>query len=152
MKKAIAVLLVIVVVTASAFAFSFRSLGIETGNGYFISGDMDIIDNLDVYVRLGYYTGEFGLSVGGQYKVGDFKLEGTNFDFKPGLQLNFGIGKPFVFSVLATAQVSYDSGHFRAFVRPGIGFGLTTIKYNTERFTDTYFAWAIETGVAYLFK
>ena len=79
MKKTLAVLLVCVLVMASAFAFSFRSLGIETGGGYYVSGDMDIIDNLDIYVRLGY-SGQFNLSFGGQYKVADFKIDSTIFD------------------------------------------------------------------------
>ena len=150
MKKTVAVLLVAVLVMASAFAFSFRSLGIETGEGYYLSGDMDIIENLDIYVRLGY-TGQFNLSFGGQYKVADFKVSNTQVDFRPGLQLGFGFGDWFTFSALVTAQLAFDVDHFTAFVRPGIGFGLTSFKSGDKRYTDTDVAFVIETGVAYLF-
>lgn len=56
-KTLFAVLLVCALVMSSAFAFSFLSLGIETGgsftgrcSGLYLSGDMEIIDNLDVIV------------------------------------------------------------------------------------------------------
>ena len=152
MKKLVALLLVAVVVMASAFAFSFRSVGIETGSGYFLSGDMDIIDNLDIYVRLGY-TGRFDLSFGGQYKVADFKVSHTQVDFRPGLQLGFGFGNGFAFRAHLTAQLAFDVDHFTAFVRPGIGLSLYTIKYEymDKRYTSTDFSFIIETGVAYLF-
>ena len=159
MKKIVALLLVVVLVMASAFAFSFLSLGIETGgsfrgrcDGVYLSGDMEIIDNLDVYVRLGY-SNAVNLSFGGQYKVTDFKLDGTKIDFKPGMQLGFDFGDGFfVFKALATTQFSYDTGHPRAFLRPG--FGLSVLSWKTSgssRSSDTDFEVVVETGVAYLF-
>lgn len=150
MKKTLAVLLVCVLVMASAFAFSFRSLGIETGGGYYVSGDMDIIDNLDIYVRLGY-SGQFNLSFGGQYKVADFKIDSTKFDFKPGLQLGFGFGDFFNFTALATFQFIFEAGHFSAFVRPGLGLSVISWKTYNGRDSSADFAFVIETGVAYLF-
>ncbi len=159
MKKLVAIMLVAVVVMASAFAFSFRSIGIETGGnikgncgGVYLSADMDIIDNLDVYVRLGYSTA-FNLSFGGQYKVVDFKLNSTRIDFKPGLQLGFDFGDGFFFfKALATAQLSYDTGSLRAFLRPGLGLSVYSYKgWDDKRHAETSFAFMVESGVAFLF-
>ncbi len=154
MKKAIVIILVAFVALASAFAFEFKSIGLETGEGILISLDMDIIDNLDVYGRIGY-DGQFNISGGAQYKVYDFDVEGTKIDIKPGAQINFGVTNGFTFSILATCQFSFEVKHFGAFARPGIGFGLHTYSYKyageRHRETNTYFAYAVETGVFYNF-
>ncbi|MBQ3697671.1 MAG: hypothetical protein II883_07095 [Spirochaetales bacterium] len=153
MKKAFVIILIAIVAATSAFAFKFNSIGIETGNGFYVSADMDIVDNLDVYARIGY-IGAFSFSAGAQYRVTDFKIDNTIVDFKPGAQFNFGFAdKTFLFSVLATLQFSFETGHLSAFLRPGIGFGLTSYKIADDtRRTSTGFAWTVETGVAFLFK
>ncbi len=159
MKKLVALLLVAVVVMASAFAFSFLSLGVETGGsfkgscgGAYLSGDMEIVDNLDVYVRFGYSTA-INVSFGAQYKVADFKIDSSKVDFKPGLQMGFDFGDGyFFFKALATAQLSYDTGHLRAFLRPGVGLSVYSYKgWDDKRHGETSFAFMVETGVAYLF-
>ena len=128
MKKAFVIILIAIVAATSAFAFKFNSIGIETGNGFYVSADMDIVDNLDVYARIGY-IGAFSFSTGAQYRVTDFKIDNTKVDFKPGAQFNFGFAdKTFIFSVLATLQFSFETGHLSAFLRPGIGFGLTSYR------------------------
>ncbi|MBQ7507717.1 MAG: hypothetical protein IJT52_00135, partial [Spirochaetales bacterium] len=63
MKRIIALFFIVVIATSSLFAFKFNSLGIETGQGFHLSADMEIIENLDGYVRLGY-TGAFQVSLG----------------------------------------------------------------------------------------
>ena len=153
MKKAFVIILIAIVAATSAFAFKFNSIGIETGSGFYVSADMDIVDNLDVYARIGY-IGAFSFSAGAQYRVTDFKIDNTKVDFKPGAQFNFGFAdKIFNFSVLATLQFSFETGHLSAFLRPGIGFGLTSYKIADDtRRTSTGFAWTVETGVAFLFK
>ena len=154
MKKAFVIILIAIVAATSAFAFKFNSIGIETGlGGFYVSADMDIVDNLDVYARIGY-IGAFGFSAGAQYRVTDFKIDNTQVDFKPGAQFNFGFAdKTFIFSMLATLQFSFETGHLSAFLRPGIGFGLTSYKIADDtRRTSTGFAWTVETGVAFLFK
>ena len=153
MKKAFVFILIAIVAATSAFAFKFNSIGIETGNGFYVSADMDIVDNLDVYARIGY-IGAFSFSAGAQYRVTDFKIDNTKVDFKPGAQFNFGFAdKTFIFSMLATLQFSFETGHLSAFLRPGIGFGLTSYKIADDtRRTRTGFAWTVETGVAFLFK
>lgn len=154
MKKAFVFILIAIVAATSAFAFKFNSIGIETGlGGFYVSADMDVVDNLDVYARIGY-IGAFGFSTGAQYRVTDFKIDNTKVDFKPGAQFNFGFAdKTFIFSMLATLQFSFETGHLSAFLRPGIGFGLTSYKIADDtRRTSTGFAWTVETGVAFLFK
>ncbi|MCR5443104.1 MAG: hypothetical protein K6E89_05045 [Sphaerochaetaceae bacterium] len=154
MKKAFVIILIAIVAATSAFAFKFNSIGIETGlGGFYVSADMDVVDNLDVYARIGY-IGAFGFSAGAQYRVTDFKIDNTQVDFKPGAQFNFGFAdKTFMFSMLATLQFSFETGHLSAFLRPGIGFGLTSYKIADDtRRTSTGFAWTVETGVAFLFK
>ena len=153
MKRAFVIILIAIVAATSAFAFKFNSIGIETGNGFYVSADMDIVDNLDVYARI-CYIGSFSFSTGAQYRVTDFKIYNTKVDFKPGAQFNFGFAdKTFIFSVLATLQFSFETGHLSAFLRPGIGFGLTSYKIADDtRRTSTGFAWTVETGVAFLFK
>jgi len=153
MKRAFVIILIAIVAATSAFAFKFNSIGIETGSGLYVSADMDIIDNLDVYARVGY-AGHFSFSTGAQYKVTDFKLDGTKVDFKPGAQLNFGFAdKTFIFSVLGTLQFSFAAGNLTAFLRPGVGYGLRSVKVaDKTRTSDSYFAWTVETGVAYMFK
>lgn len=154
MKKAFVFILIAIVAATSAFAFKFNSIGIETGlGGFYVSADMDVVDNLDVYARIGY-IGAFGFSAGAQYRVTDFKIDNTQVDFKPGAQFNFGFAdKTFIFSMLATLQFSFETGHLSAFLRPGIGFGLTSYKIADDtRRTSTGFAWTVETGVAFLFK
>ena len=138
------VLFVAFILVSSVFAsFSFRSLGVETGfgrhGGLFVSGDMEVADNVDVYVRLGY-TGQFNFSFGGQYKVADIEISRAKVPFKPGLQFDFNFGRAFVFEVLGTVEFSFEASSFTAFVRPGLGYG-----------TGSGFIWGVETGVAYLF-
>ena len=147
MKKTIMVLVVACLLVSSLFAsFSFRSLGVDTGfgrhGGLFVSADMEVAKDLDVYARLGY-TGYFNVSAGVQYRVAYLDIAKANVPFKPGLQLDFNFGNAFVFEALITAEFSFDARPFTAFVRPG--FGLNTSKAGTN------FAWGVETGVAYLF-
>ena len=147
MKKTIMVLVVACVLVSSVFAsFSFRSLGVDTGfgrhGGLFLSADMEVAKDVDVYVRLGY-TGNFNVSAGAQYRVAYIDIAKAKVPFKPGLQLDFNFGNVFVFEALITAEFSFDARPFTAFVRPG--FGLATSKGGTA------FNWGVETGVAYLF-
>ena len=156
MKKAVLLVLVALVAVSSAFAFEFRSIGLETGTGFYASVDMEIIDNLDVYARVGT-NGYFSFSVGAQYKVYDFEVQGTTIDIRPGAQMNFSFGdNAFLFSLLATCQFSFETGHFGAFLRPGLGFEVYSWSYsyggNRYSDTDTSFVPAIETGVYYKFK
>lgn len=143
MKKTLAVLFVACVLVSSVFAFNVKSVGVETGfgkhGGLFLSMDMDVEKDLDVYARLGY-TGQFNVSAGVQYKVADIEFSGAKIPFKPGLQLDFNFGKTFVFEVLGTVEFSFSSKPFTAFVRPAFGYS-----------TAAGFAWGVETGVAYLF-
>ncbi len=147
MKKTIMVLVVACVLVSSLFAsFSFRSLGVDTGfgrhGGLFVSADMEVAKDLDVYARIGY-TGNFNVSAGVQYKVAYIDIAKAKVPFKPGLQLDFNFGNVFVFEALLTAEFSFDARPFTAFVRPGLG--LSTSKAGTA------FNWGVETGVAYLF-
>ena len=151
MKKAIIVILIAIVAVSSAFAFEFVSVGIETGRGFLASVDMEIVDNLDIYGRFGY-TGYVDFSFGGQYKVAELKIASTVFDVKPGAQFGFDFGDDyFGFSLLGTCQFAFETGHFQAFLRPGLGMYAVSIKYGNNRYSDTDFAFVIETGVAYLF-
>ena len=61
MKKAVVIFIIALVAVASAFAFEFKSVGIETGEGLYASADMEIIDNLDIYGRIGA-NGYFSIS------------------------------------------------------------------------------------------
>ena len=153
MKKAFVFILIAIVAATSAFAFKFNSIGIETGSGLYVSADMEAVENLDVYARIGY-AGHFSFSTGAQYRVTDFKIDNTKVDFKPGAQFNFGFAdKTFYFSMLATLQFSFETGHLSAFLRPGLGYGLTSVKVaDKTRTSNSYFAWTVETGVAFLFK
>ena len=157
MKKLFIIALIAIVAVSSAFAFKFVSIGVETGSGYHISADMEIIDKLDVYARLGY-IGAFGLSAGAQYKVAELKVSGTVLDVKPGAQMTFGFADSvFMFSMLATCGFSFETGHFTAFVRPGLGFMTVSTKYYSYyegrdvKSSNTSFDWVIETGGAYKF-
>ena len=162
MKKAIVLILIAIVAVSSAFAFKFNSVGIETGLGFgaSISADMEIIDNLDVYVRLGYYNA-FDISFGAQYQLFDFKLDNVTVPFKAGAQMDFFIvDDSMMFMMLGTAQVSFSTGHLTAFARPGLGFSAYRYEtwyydaeYNkhTEKKTHTEFRFIIETGIAYSF-
>ena len=147
MKKVIAILFVACVLVSSVFAFNFKSMGVETGfgrhGGLFLSADMDVAKDLDVYARLGY-NGQFNVSAGVQYKVADIKISNATVPFKPGLQLDFNFGSGmFVFEALISADFSFEAKPFAAFFRPL--FGLATSKGGTG------FVWGVETGVAYLF-
>lgn len=147
MKKTIMVLVVACVLVSSLFAsFTFKSLGVDTGfgrhGGLFLSADMEVAKDLDVYARVGY-TGNFNVSTGVQYRVAYLDIAKAKVPFKPGLQLDFNFGNVFVFEALLTAEFSFDARPFTAFVRPG--FGLSTSKAGTG------FNWGVETGVAYLF-
>ena len=86
MKKLFIIALIAIVAVSSAFAFKFVSVGIEAGNGFHASADMEIIEKLDIYARVGY-TGFFELSFGAQYKVAEFKIGNTPVALKPGNML-----------------------------------------------------------------
>ncbi len=154
MKKALILILIAFVAVSSAFAFEFRSIGLETGEGILASGDMILADNFDLYARLGY-NGQFALSAGAQYKATDFDVQGTKIDVKPGAQINLGFGDGFTFSLLATCQFAFEAGHFGAFARPGLGFGIYSYSYTYggHRYSnsDSYFTFTVETGVYYIF-
>ncbi len=155
MKKAVVIIIVALVAVTSAFAFEFKSVGIETGEGLYVSADMEIIKNLDVYGRIGA-NGYFSISAGAQYFVYEFEVQNTKIDIRPGAQMNFSFGdNAFLFSLLATCQFSFETGHFGAFLRPGLGFEVYSYSYSYggEKYSDsdTDFVPAIETGVYYRF-
>ena len=146
MKKMIVVLIVALVVLASASAFTFKSVGIETGAGLFATGDMvidEVSKDFEVYARMGY-TGNFGFGIGTQYKVVDIKLGKSTLAMKPGLHMVFNLGNVFVFELLGGLEFSFDSGNLEAFLRPE--FGVALFKGGNS------FDWAVEAGIAYLFK
>ena len=157
MKKASILILIALVAVSSAFAFKFNSVGIEAGNGFHASLDMEIIDNLDAYFRLGY-TGFFDISLGAQYKVLEFKIGKTPVYLKPGAQMGFSIGDEyFSFSLLGTCAFAFDADKLTAFVRPGLGlytypsYTYEYPSYEMKKVTKAGFAFLIECGVAYLF-
>ena len=143
MKKVLAIMIIALVVMTTAFAFSLKSAGIEVGNGVLASLDMDIVDNLDVYARLGY-SGMFNISAGAQYKVTEFDVGKTSVDFKPGLQVDFLLGQGFLFEAYATLGFSFETGSLTAFLRPGLGIAAAK-NYSA-------FAWTVEAGIGYLIK
>ena len=162
MKKILVVLIVALVVLTSASAFKFKSVGVEAGRGFYIAADMDIVDEkLDAYARFGienFVTAAcFNLSLGGQFKVSELKIEATVFDVKPGVQVDFDIADgSLLFSLLGTCQFIFDNRDFSAFLRPGLGFSAYP-DYEYDYKEGTYhkktsfaLAWAIEAGVAYL--
>ena len=158
MKKVIVFVLIAIIAVSSAFAFKFNSVGIEAGNGFHASADMEIIKNLDGYFRLGY-TGFFDISLGAQYKVLDFKIGSTPVYLRPGAQMGFSMGDEyFSFSLLGTCALSFDADHLTAFVRPGVGFYTYPSytyeypSYDLKKVTKAGFAFLIECGVAYLFN
>ena len=143
MKRIIALFFIVVIATASLFAFEFRALGIETGEGLLVSANMEPVDKLDAYVRIGY-TGGFNFSFGGQYQIAEAKSGSVAIPVKPGLQLNFNFFDGyFLFQLFGTCEFSFETGHFGAFIRPGIG--LSAAKGYSA------FAWTVETGVRYMF-
>ena len=153
MKKLFIIALIAIVAVSSAFAFKFVSVGIEAGNGFHVSADMEIIDKLDVYARLGY-TGFFDLSFGAQFKVAEFKIGRTPVYFKPGAQTGFSFGDEyFSFMLLGTAELSFDTDHLTAFVRPGMGLYTypTYNYYEAKKETKAGFVFLVECGVGYLF-
>lgn len=156
MKRIIALFLIVVIAASSLFAFKFNSLGIETGQGFHLSADMDIIENLDGYVRFGY-TGLFQISLGAQYKVAELRISQTTLPVKPGLQMGFSFGDEFFsYSLLATCSFSFDHDVFSAFLRPGLGFyTYPTYGWNKNdewvKKTKLGFDFQIETGIAYRF-
>ena len=157
MKKTIIIILIAIVAVSSAFAFKFNSVGIEAGNGFHASVDMEIIDNLDAYFRVGY-SGLFDISLGAQYKVAEFKIGNTPVYFKPGAQMGFSFGDEyFSFSLLGTAALQFETDSLTAFVRPGLGFYTYPSytyeypSYELKKITKAGFAYLIECGVAYLF-
>ena len=157
MKKAIVFVLIALVAVSSAFAFKFNSVGIEAGNGFHASVDMEIIDNLDAYFRVGY-SGLFDISLGAQYKVVEFKIGNTPVYFKPGAQMGFSFGDEyFSFSLLGTAALQFETDSLTAFVRPGLGlytypsYTYEYPSYDVKKVTKVGFAFLIECGVAYLF-
>ena len=144
MKKVVIVLIVALVVIASASAFTFKSVGIDVGNGLFVTGDMvidEVSKDFEVYARLGY-TGRFGIGIGAQYRVADLDLKKNSLAVKPGIHMLFDIGKPFIFGLLFGCEFSYDAGNLEAFLRPELGLAIAK--------GGSAFAWAIEAGVAYL--
>ena len=157
MKKALVLILIAIVAVSSAFAFKFNSVGIEAGNGFYASLDMEIVDNLDGYFRVGY-TGLFDISLGAQYKVAEFKIGGTPVSLKPGAQMGFDFGDEyFSFSLLGTCALQFETDSLTAFVRPGLGFYTYPSytyeypSYELKKVTKVGFAFLIECGVAYLF-
>ena len=157
MKKLFIIALIAIVAVSSAFAFKFVSVGIEAGNGFHASADMEIIEKLDIYARVGY-TGFFELSFGAQYKVAEFKIGNTPVYFKPGVQTGFSLGDEyFSFTLLGTAALSFDADKLTAFVRPGLGlytypsYTYEYPSYELKKVTKTGFAFLIECGVGYLF-
>ena len=156
MKKIIALFFIVVIASASLFAFKFNSLGIETGQGFHLSADMEIIDNLDGYVRFGY-IGVIQISLGAQYKVAELKISQTTLPLKPGLQMGFAFGDEyFSYSLLATFGFSFEHDVFTAFLRPGLGlYTYPTYELNKDydlvKKTKAGFAFQIETGVAFKF-
>ena len=153
MKKIIALFFIVVIATSSLFAFKFNSLGIETGQGFHLSADMEIIDNLDGYVRFGY-TGAFQISLGAQYKIAELKISQTTLPLKAGLQMGFAFADEyFSYSLLGTFSFSYDHDVFTAFLRPGIGFYTypSYDYYKAKEITKVGFVFQIETGVAFKF-
>lgn len=155
MKKVIVIILIALVAVTSAFAFKFKSIGIDTGAGLYVSANMEAIDNLDVYGRLGY-ANYFSFSIGANYNVAELKINNTKIDVKPGGQFNFGFMEHyFFFSALGNCEFAFHTDHFEAFLRPGFGLGLRTHSYKSgdKRVSETnaYFDWQVETGVRYLF-
>ncbi len=152
MKKTVVFIIIALVAVSSAFAFEFKSVGLETGVGIYASLDMDIIENLDVYGRIGY-NGYFSLTGGAQYFVYEFDVERTDIEIRPGAQLNLNFSKyGFNFGLLGTCEFSFETNHFGAFARPGLGFGVTFYEGLDDKIeSDASFAFAIETGVRYLF-
>ena len=157
MKRAIVLILIAIVAVSSAFAFKFNSVGIEAGNGFHASLDMEIIDNLDAYFRLGY-SGLFDISLGAQYNVAQFKIGNTPVYLKPGAQMGFSFGDEyFSFRLLGTCALQFETDHLTAFVRPGLGFYTYPSytyeypSYELKKVTKAGFAFLIECGVAYLF-
>ena len=144
MKKVVIVLIVALVVIASASAFTFKSVGLDVGHGYFITGDMvidEVSKDFEVYARLGY-TGAFGIGIGAQYRVADLELKKNTLAVKPGIHMVFNISKAFDFELLAGCEFSYDAGNLEAFLRPELGIRLFK--------GGNAFDWGIEAGVAYL--
>ena len=148
MKKIIVVLIVALVVLTSASAFKVKSIGVETGNGYYASLDMEIIKNLEVYARVGY-NGMFATSAGVNYKVSEFKINGTPVAIKPGAQTGVAFrDSVFNLTVFGTIDFSFETSKLSAFVRPGCG--LYHHKIGTDNVTNN-FVFVLEAGVAYLF-
>ena len=162
MKKAIVFVLIAIIAVSSAFAFKFNSVGIETGGGalssLFASVDMEIMDRLDVYARLGY-TGYFNISGGAQYQVAEIKAGSTKLPCKVGGQMGFNFADGmFAFELIGTFEISFSTGNFGAFIRPGLGLAVASYEYY-DYYRDRYareaqaaFDWKVETGVAYLFN
>lgn len=162
MKKAIVLILIAIVAVSSAFAFKFKSVGVEAGKGAYVAADMEVADNLDAYVRLGFEdyitVAVFNLSFGSQYSVTEFKLGNTPVAVKPGAQIGLNFGDElFMFSLHATCALEFEAGSLTAFARPGIGFyTYPTYEYNyttykAEKKTKASFSIIIECGVAYNF-
>ena len=154
MKRALVIILVAFIAVASAFAFEFKSVSLDTGidfiNGFggsSVSANMEVIDNLDVYAGIGAMAGFFEISLGAQYKVYTFEVENTDIDILPGAQIGFCFGDGFFFTMLGTCQFSFEAGHFGAFARPGIGFGI----YSYDDYSKRYFRFTTETGIYYRF-
>ena len=148
MKKIIVVLIVALVVLTSASAFKVKSIGVETGNGYYASLDMEIIKNLEVYARVGY-NGMFATSAGVNYKVSEFKINGTPVAIKPGAQTGVAFrDSVFNLTVFGTIDFSFETSKLSAFVRPGCGLNHTSVG---KDYVTNDFAFILEAGVAYLF-
>ena len=146
MKKVFVVFIVALVVLASVSAFGFKSVGIDTGHGVFVTADMvidEVSKDFEVYARIGY-TGNFGLGIGTQYKVVDIKLGKSTLEMKPGVHMVFNLGNAFVFELLGGLEFAFDSGNLEAFLRPE--FGVALFKGGNS------FDWSVEAGIGYLFK
>ena len=141
MKKTILILLVLAL-TFAAYAVSLRSIGIETGRGVMLSGDLLIKDNMDTYVRFGY-DGDFNASAGFQYKATTLEAVYDTIEVLPGIQISAGIGETVKLSAFVTCTFRVgEEGWISAFVRPGMGVSLNWGDWKPS------FAWVVETGIA----
>ena len=152
MKKILVVLIVALVVLSSASAFKFKSVGIDTGtNGFYASLDMEIIEKLEVYARVGY-SRLFATSAGVNYNVSEFKINGTPVYIKPGAQMGFAFGgSDFMLTILGTCDFAFETSKLTAFLRPSCGLYHTRQNIMGSDYKTDDFVFILEAGVAYLF-
>lgn len=143
MKKTIAIIalvaMIIVPVAAKSILPTQKSslaVGIELGQPTGVTVSYDIDSKWD-----GYITAAFGFGstnyidaiLGGQYKVGEFKIDRAKFDVNAGVQAgaNILLGEPSAvrIAVRGTGSISYDwtwknVGGFTAYLRAGVGYAI----------------------------